>query len=129
MFSGRCGFDELSRFLMCLVPVPFLLSVFLRNLAGGYVSMFLFLFSMVMFLWSLWRAFSTQLYYRKRENEHFTSRSFYRSMNGAAERFRQRHTHSFFRCPGCREWLRVPRNAGTISIRCPKCGATFIKKT
>lgn len=129
IFVGRCGFDDLSLFLMRSVPLPFLLSVALKKAAGGYVSMFLFSFSMVLFLWSLWRAFSTSLYSRKCENEHFLSSSLYQSVNGALTRLSQIRHYRFFRCPDCRQRLRVPRGKGRIQIHCPHCGRSFIKKT
>ena len=44
MFMGRCGYDELSRFLAFSSPVPFLLAIILRRTAGGYPSMFLLFF-------------------------------------------------------------------------------------
>ena len=37
--------------------------------------------------------------------------------------------HRYFRCPDCRQTVRVPRGKGKISIRCPKCGRQFIEKT
>jgi LSD1 subclass zinc finger protein len=45
------------------------------------------------------------------------------------QRVRQRKTHRFYRCPSCRQPLRVPRGKGKLSIKCPKCGTGFIKKT
>ena len=129
IFIGRCGFDSLSRFLMYAVPLPFILSMLLRKAARGYISMFLFSVSMVLFLWSLWRAFSSSLYSRRCENEHFVSSQLYRSVTGSLTRLSQRRDYRFFRCPGCRRWLRVPRGKGRIQIHCPHCGDSFIKKT
>lgn len=129
MFIGRCGFDELSRFLMFSAPFPLFLSMILRRIAGGYISMFLFAISMVLFIWSVWRAFSSQLYNRKCENEHFLSSSLYSSVSGAAVRLSQTREYKFFRCRNCRTWLRVPRGKGKIQISCPKCGNSFVTKT
>ena len=128
MFTGRCGYDDLSRFLALSSPVPFILAVLLKKAAGGYLSMFLLTSAMVLFLWSLWRAFSTNLYYRRKENEQFLRSPLRLAVSNAAVRFSQRKEYAFFRCPKCRHWLRVPRGAGKIEIRCPDCGNRFIKK-
>ncbi len=129
IFIGRCGFDELSRFLIAAVPFPLLLSMLLRKTAGGYISMFLFAIAMVLFIWSVWRAFSTQLYNRKSENDHFLTFSLYRSSSGALIRLSQLREYRFFRCRTCKTWLRVPRGKGKIRINCPHCGNSFEAKT
>jgi len=38
-------------------------------------------------------------------------------------------THRYYRCPGCRQRLRVPRGRGNIVITCPKCHREFTKRT
>ena len=35
----------------------------------------------------------------------------------------------YYRCPKCRQKLRVPRGRGRIQISCPRCGTQFIKKS
>ena len=42
---------------------------------------------------------------------------------------KQRKTFKFFKCPSCRNNLRVPRGKGKIYVTCPKCGERFTKKT
>jgi len=37
--------------------------------------------------------------------------------------------HKYYRCPRCRQQVRVPKGKGKISITCPKCKEKFIKKT
>ena len=44
-------------------------------------------------------------------------------------RFKQHGQYRYFRCPHCRQELRVPRGKGRISITCPKCGTQFVKKS
>ena len=34
----------------------------------------------------------------------------------------------FFKCPVCKQKLRVPKGKGKVEITCPKCGNKFIKK-
>jgi len=42
---------------------------------------------------------------------------------------KQKKTHKFFKCPSCRNTLRVPKGKGKLQITCPKCGERFVKKT
>ena len=46
---------------------------------------------------------------------------YYRSLN--------RKQYHYYRCPQCRQKLRVPRGRGRIQISCPRCGTQFIKKS
>ena len=38
-------------------------------------------------------------------------------------------THKIYRCPQCRQKIRVPRGKGKIEITCPTCRTKFIKRT
>ena len=49
--------------------------------------------------------------------------------NNAKKRFAQRREYRFFRCPKCRQRVRVPRGRGKICITCPKCREEFIKRS
>ena len=35
----------------------------------------------------------------------------------------------YYGCPSCGQTVRVPRKKGRISIKCPRCGQRFEKKT
>ena len=37
--------------------------------------------------------------------------------------------HRYYKCPKCRQSVRVPRGKGKISITCPRCREKFIRKT
>ena len=77
------------------------------------------LLAYVPLIWSMFRMYSRNIEARRRENAAFL-------------RFFSRLTdkqYRYFRCPGCRQVVRVPRGKGKINIRCPKCSRQFIKKT
>lgn len=43
--------------------------------------------------------------------------------------FAQRRDYAFYRCPSCRQMVRVPKKKGRIRITCRRCGYAFERKT
>ena len=41
----------------------------------------------------------------------------------------QRKLYRFYKCPQCRQKVRVPKGRGKICITCPKCRTEFVKKS
>ncbi len=122
---GRYGSDELNLallvFAVTLSILNTVLSIFLRNFSVYIYVIYPILHLLVFVLLglNLCRTFSRSIYKRRQENKRFLS-------------FKMRLTdrnNRYFRCPKCRQTVRVPRKRGKISIRCPKCGERFIKKT
>ena len=70
-------------------------------------------------IWSIVRMYSRNVEARRRENARWI---------GFCNRVKDRDNR-YFKCPRCRQMVRVPRGKGTINIRCPKCGEKFIRKT
>ena len=121
--QGRYGNDQFNRFLMILVLVCFALSML-----GGrafYVA------GTALLIYAYFRMLSRNIYKRRNENsvymryEYKVKQSFYTFKRD----MQQRKTHHIYRCPSCRQKIRVPRGKGKIEIRCPKCSQTFIKKS
>lgn len=121
---GRYGIDQLSKFLNAVVIVLLVLSLFINNHAIS-------LLAMLLLVYCYFRMFSKNHRKRYDENMRFMKataniRSRYRTF----QRDRQiRRTHHIYRCPSCRQKIRVPRGKGRVAIRCPKCSAEFIKKS
>lgn len=92
---------------------------------------FLMLISYAMLGYAVFRLLSRNIAKRRRENDVFL-RYWWPVRYKITSKYRQfksRKTHKFFKCPGCRNILRVPKGKGKIQITCPKCGERFERKT
>jgi predicted Zn finger-like uncharacterized protein len=47
----------------------------------------------------------------------------------ARVRFANRKQFRYVHCPGCRAWIRLPRGAGAISVKCRSCNHEFQQRT
>lgn len=122
--QGRYGVDQFSRFLLGLAFILILLSMFIPK------SPF-YLLGLLILIYCYFRVFSKNISKRYQENT-----SYLKYHDRLVHRFQkyknelaQRKTHHIYRCPKCRQKIRVPRGHGRIAIRCPKCNAEFIKKS
>lgn len=117
---GRYGGDQLN---FALIILSLILN-FIPFWVLRYVSL-------VILAWAVFRMLSRNIYRRQQENRVFLKvwfpvQRFFKKLFG---RRPDAKTHRRFRCPKCKQEVRVPRNLGKISITCPKCGEKFIKKT
>lgn len=134
---GRYGGDGLNTVLSAVSFVSFLAGMIIASAAGGsaagvilgwvFYIVAIGLLALVMF-----RTFSKNLTARRAEYEWYRSHITAPIAKWRSERKTrkaQAATHCFFKCPGCRQTVRVPKGKGKIKITCPKCGKTFVKKT
>ena len=121
--SGRYGFDQLNGFLCILSLILVVL--------GAWLSGFLYWMGLALLLWCYYRMFSRSIQKRYAENMKYLSLQNQVKDWFARQklRFDQRKVYRYFKCPHCRQSIRVPRGRGRISITCPKCGTSFIKKS
>ena len=108
---GRYGADQLGTALLVLGLV--------LSLLGSFLWGILHLVSWFVLIYYAFRVFSKNIPRRRQENAWFLRQT-------APLRDRQ---HRYYRCPGCRQSVRVPRGKGRIAIKCPKCGQRFEKKS
>jgi len=122
--SGRYGFDELSRFISFVALVVMIASCF-EPLHFLYIPAF------VLWGYALFRCYSRNLARRQAERTWYINihRSIHRWIGMKKQAWKERKTHRYFRCSGCKATLRVPKGKGTIRIHCPHCGLEIIKKT
>ncbi|GFI47517.1 hypothetical protein IMSAGC019_02842 [Lachnospiraceae bacterium] len=121
--QGRYGNDQLNRFLMFLVMACFILSLFRVRLV--------YIVGIGLLVYAYFRMFSKNAYKRRAENAVYLRYEYKVKQTFATWKrdMQQRKTHHIYRCPSCRQKIRIPRGKGKIEIRCPKCSNTFIKKS
>ncbi len=120
---GRYGGDELNRALLYTGLALLVLSV----LTGSRVANGL---ACAMYAVVLFRVLSRNHAARRRENEKYLRRS--APVVRRARLWRnilRDKEHRYFKCPGCKTCLRVPRGKGRICITCRSCGHSFTKES
>lgn len=120
---GRYGNDQMNRFLMILSVVFFVLSLFGLEI--------FYILGILCLVYAYFRMLSRNTYKRSLENNRYLQYEYKVRQFFATQKrdMQQRKTHHIYRCPSCRQKIRVPRGKGRIEIRCPKCSQTFIKKS
>ena len=121
---GRYGVDQLYIAL-------FITSIVISLLSGIPGLGLLSILSYICLGYAVFRMLSRNITKRRRENDVFL-RYWWPVRHKITTKFRQfksRKTHKFFKCPGCKNMLRVPKGKGKIQITCPKCGERFEKKS
>lgn len=118
---GRYGMDQLG---LCILGASVALSLlgWVLSRLPGFPSVVLLLLNLLCYGllgWYVFRVFSRNLDARRRENNAFLC--LFRGLRDKDYRY--------YRCPGCRQLVRVPRGHGKIKISCPKCSEKFIRKS
>lgn len=121
---GRYGMDRLGQFLNAMVCVFLAVGLFSR-------SRWLDIGALVFLVLCYFRVFSKNIGKRFEENQKFERIWFHVSEVFRRWRFKlqQSRKYHIYKCPNCRQKIRIPRGKGKISIHCPKCGTDFIKKS
>lgn len=124
--QGRYGDDELNRFLVWAGLIMLILSYF-RPLR--YLSPVV----MIIFILTLFRTFSKNLFKRSSENQKYLkiTGGIRRKVNTAKNMIRDRKEYSYYKCPTCKSYVRIRKvpKGKNIAIRCSKCGNEFTKRT
>lgn len=126
--TGRYGADELARFESIVLLIIMLAAVIVRqpivNLGCFFIMLFLLIHSYV-------RMFSKNISKRRAENQKFLNFR-YRMVAKASKmknHIRQQKTYRFYKCPTCKQKVRVPKGHGKICITCPKCREQFVRRS
>lgn len=121
---GRYGNDKLTYVLLISALV-------LSLLAYLPYCFFLYFIGMGLLIWSIIRTFSKNIPKRRRELERYMKihNKFTGFFKLRKNKWRDRKTHVYFKCPKCRAVLRVPKGKGSITVTCPQCGERISKNT
>ncbi len=120
---GRYGMDPLGNFSLWTAIILMIIGL----ITGSSLIYFV---SLLLLIWCYFRIFSRNHAKRLAENDKYMEikdriTGVFRGGSGT----RRDKNYAYFRCPHCRQKVRVPRGKGTIEIRCPKCNTKFIKRT
>ena len=121
---GRNGVDDLARMRSWLVLILLILGIFTRL---GIFS----LLALVLLVYMYFRVFSRNTSKRYEENQKYLNFKYNRtvSWNRFKKRMAQRRDYRFYKCPMCKQEVRVPKGHGKIEITCPKCREQFIRRS
>ena len=122
--QGRYGADQMGQMLSAVSMVFLIISLFSRNQAW-------FLLAVIGIVYNYFRMFSKNISKRYAENQKYLKMTaeIRRRLASWKSQLAQRKIYHIYRCPGCKQKIRVPRGRGKIEIRCPKCNTRFVKKS
>lgn len=121
---GRYGVDSFGFFLL----ISFILCSLFSTI---FQSSFLYLVSVAVLIYAYFRILSKNIFKRSQENARYLRytdpiRFFF---SDKKREWNDRKTYKYYKCPNCKQKLRVPRGRGEITITCPKCKTKFDKRT
>jgi DNA-directed RNA polymerase subunit RPC12/RpoP len=119
---GRYGVDELSRFILMFDCALMVISFLIRS---NVLNSICILILVLCYL----RMFSRNHSQRYKENQIYLR--YYNRVSAKLAQFKynlnQRKIYHIYKCPTCKQKIRVPKGKGKISITCPKCKTEFVK--
>ena len=133
--QGRYGTDQLSRFLSVLVIVLLIAEWVLKHFLAVPGVLHLpaiigYIYVILLFI-IYFRTFSRNIPRRYAENQKYLALrdKFLSFFGGKRPSAAQRIEYHIYKCPQCRQKIRIPRGKGRIMVRCPKCGTEFKKQS
>lgn len=121
---GRYGTDQLTVALLVAGMV-------LTFIGDAFDLYWITMITYVIFFACIYRTMSRNIQARQKENNKFLqywnpSRAWLKAKYNVLKSSRD---YKYFKCPNCKQELRVPRGKGKISVTCQKCSTKFIQKS
>lgn len=131
--AGRHGVDQLSMALLWTGLACYLLGLIIGSIQVPVLPVLGFLLSVLGFaayVFCVFRMFSRNNEKRSDENRRYVAAAEKRRTlrRQAKVRFQNRKKYKYFKCPGCKAWLRVPRGTGVVTVTCSRCHNSFTQK-
>ncbi len=122
--TGRNGIDNLAWHGLWGSVILSLISIFLPLF--GVTN----LLSTALMVYAIWRMLSRNVNKRRAENMRYIqfTEKVGRSVKQFIARLKGMKTHKYFRCPSCKNRLRMKRGSGEKTITCPVCRHQFTQK-
>ena len=122
--AGRYGADQLTKVYLVITMICLVLSMFTRFMPLYWVALLLLVYT-------YYRMFSKNVSKMYAQNQKFLNWRYHlvAKWDAFKKRFAQRKEYRFFKCPTCKQRVRVPKGKGKICITCPRCHRDFIKKS
>jgi phage FluMu protein Com len=127
---GRYGIDSLWKALLVFYIIALLITNVLYRFSKIAYGAF-YALSLAILIFAIFRVFSKNIEARRSENEswlRFTG-GIKQKFNFQKNKWKQRKTHKFVKCKGCKKTLRLPKHRGKINVTCPHCKNQFVVNT
>jgi hypothetical protein len=128
---GRNGIDAFYYFLLWTIIILTLLNLYFRNTVLSCIEI-------LIFVYAAFRVLSRNVYRRQKENQIYLSaltkiRRFFAKIKRKVtasiallkNKWRDRKTHVYKKCPKCKNTLRLPKVKGKHTAACPCCDNRF----
>ena len=114
----RSDINKILIIVYAVIVVAYtVLSLFIDSV---WFSFFYFVFSITLIYIIFFRMMSRNIQKRRRENDRFCG--FFKLRRN---KFRDRKTHVYKKCPHCKAVLRLPKAKGKHTVICPRCKNRF----
>jgi len=121
---GRYGADELNFFIFILILIMIVANAFFKKPIINGIST-------ILIVYAYYRMLSRDITSRYNENKKFLDIMSPLSSKIFSEKnkFKNRKTYKYIKCPNCNLEMRVPRGKGKIIVKCNKCNEKFNAKS